>query len=1228
MSVIENGYKRKINILILLMVSALIFNIVASSANGETLWCYIRSPSGTIASDSTDITDCSESTDTCTATCDPSTTPVCCNEEGQYTWGVFDDPPEFTCGGDSYVDPPPLSISSHAYYVNWDTSEYCTSTCTGKTVYWALGGDDCNPDVEGIQNQCCCLDDGGAEFRRARMLGTDATYPPDPADDACCVANNKCVYNSVCYNSGSVHGLIPNSNYCDSGMWKGGDAGQVMCDAIVGLDHWNLGGEDCDGAGSGDCANECCGDDTGSSDLWGEYRIECKDAEGGAFCAGSTDNKACCTRTSSENNDCVFDGVCYSHLSEHNSRVCNDGIWVDKSGPTVWVNATPPEATTIWQNTDAKAGVNCSSVGAPCDIPSYRLILYDVLGSGACPRDYDIYVSIGVGSPQPISTHKWVCAAANDTADNSGFSPEMVEFKIDKIPPTITDDYANDDVWVNVDQTVTLDPQDITGGTALNSGIKNVSYCIEDYTATPSCIPDTLIDVPGPYVINHEAMEGEYLNKTIRYQAWDIAKNPSDIGFYHAKIDKQKPDVSVRLLPLGPISPSGWYADPALARVVCDDLGGSGCDASTYRIKIYGPTRPLKCPDDYAEYTSSDGAVIESHNWICAAGFDNVGNYNVSEPVEFRVDTGDELWVIMKPLPLWTNTTFFNVSWGSGSYGPSGLYEHEVEKRVSRCKDSDWEIWKKAASESAIFGPAENNCTYHFRARVKNKAGVTSEWSNEVNTTIDLERPVCEMIGPEGEYSGRPITIRWKSRDNVSGVEYTEVEYSRDMGNNWENIESPHDFCDDPVWVPDHGDGSYMSQCNGADGYTYTFRCRGVDYAKNTGYWSAWAVTTVDLSPPDAWFHALPEWYNSTSIELIWDGYDNGSGIDCYEIKWYNGTWDYVVFNSEGDEAVCEIIKGRIEAGDMFIPFGEDIYNVTGDVIDVIGRVENNKTYNFSIRAKDRMDQWGEWANASTTIDLNKPVITLTVEDQDGTDMGSGNKVISAQDVRKVTITSNATDNISGIMNNTILYYITNVFHKKECGKTEGPYPPHASICSATIDFAEDVQVKYKIVARDKAWNEKREPDTGWNYIVTHPLANFVTHDLYLVIGNSFDVEVQVRNLQSSQDKITLILDSYPLAGFINPGSEAEIGPKGRSLSVILNPDEQKSFHVRVLTSDVGSFVLKINATSDINLGLKDSDTLTISVNFPASFPGLDAWGMIVLIALSVVVYWKVSGKE
>lgn len=161
-------------------------------------------------------------------------------------------------------------------------------------------------------------------------------------------------------------------------------------------------------------------------------------------------------------------------------------IKVDTSAPSVSVTGAP----SIWQNSDASAGVGCSDSGSGCG--TYGLKTYSS-NPGSCSSDYNQYP---LAPPQAISSHIWVCAAAKDVAGNAGFS-SPVEFKVDKIPPQVKP-YGVPfapctinpvDGWIDCSATSSLDSSPPNGCADADSGCNPSSYGFISYYSNPGTCP-------------------------------------------------------------------------------------------------------------------------------------------------------------------------------------------------------------------------------------------------------------------------------------------------------------------------------------------------------------------------------------------------------------------------------------------------------------------------------------------------------------------------------------------------------------------------------------------------------------------------------------------------------------------------------------------------------------------------------------------------------------------
>ena len=99
-------------------------------------------------------------------------------------------------------------------------------------------------------------------------------------------------------------------------------------------------------------------------------------------------------------------------------------------------------------------------------------------------------------------------------------------YLFDETIPTVTDDYAYDNTWVNTNQTITLTPGD-TGG----SGIAQTKYCWGAACDLSS----------GLGIVGTEIIVSSTTDNTLRYKTTDTADNDSSIHSLDVKVDKEGP---------------------------------------------------------------------------------------------------------------------------------------------------------------------------------------------------------------------------------------------------------------------------------------------------------------------------------------------------------------------------------------------------------------------------------------------------------------------------------------------------------------------------------------------------------------------------------------------------------------------------------------------------------------------------------------------------------------
>jgi len=214
---------------------------------------------------------------------------------------------------------------------------------------------------------------------------------------------------------------------------------------------------------------------------------------------------------------------------------------------------------------------------------------------------YSAEVSLSEGS-------NTIVVEATDKAGNTNSAQAGVV--LDTQAPSIIDDYSNDGTWVNSDQTVTLNPTDN------GSGIKEVKYCEGD-----DCDPSNGNTLSSSYELDYTSSQ----NTIVRYQAWDNAGNPSDIGEYNVKIDKEAPSIT------DDYSNDGtWVNSDQTVELTPSDTGDSGIKEIKYCTGSgCTPSDVLDSPYELT-YTTTQNTIVRYQAWDNAGNPSDIGDFNLT----------------------------------------------------------------------------------------------------------------------------------------------------------------------------------------------------------------------------------------------------------------------------------------------------------------------------------------------------------------------------------------------------------------------------------------------------------------------------------------------------------------------------------------------------------------------------------------------------------------------
>ncbi|MCK4496613.1 MAG: fibronectin type III domain-containing protein, partial [Candidatus Aenigmarchaeota archaeon] len=399
-----------------------------------------------------------------------------------------------------------------------------------------------------------------------------------------------------------------------------------------------------------------------------------------------------------------------------------------------------------------------------------------------------------------------------------------------------------------------------------------------------------------------------------------------------------------------------WQNTDATASIDCTPHPSTECDPNSYRLRIYTTTTST-CSTDYDTYSTPGTQTISSHSWVCGAAKDNYGTEGFSDSVEFRVDQINPT-ASLDSLPAWTTQSSVTVDWSGSDTGGSGINQFELEYRVTMVDGSvvqDWADWTTSSSNPGTlpFSDMQNNRTYHFRIRATDNAGNTGDWSSVESIGVDMVDPTCQVGDLPIYTTSSSFIVSWSGSDGESGIQYYNIQVRVGESGTWGYLNDPDGYHTTETW----------DNVNGADGNTYFFRCNATDVAGNEGAWSAVKNTTVDATDPISSVDPLPEWLNVTNFTVSWSGNDGGgSGIDCYDINWSDGSgWN--------DWFACTQITSSMFGPDSPVSVTEGV------------------TYSFSSRARDvagNVEEWPPQPDAYTTIDLTPPQYDLRAYDQDG----------------------------------------------------------------------------------------------------------------------------------------------------------------------------------------------------------------------------------------------------
>lgn len=141
------------------------------------------------------------------------------------------------------------------------------------------------------------------------------------------------------------------------------------------------------------------------------------------------------------------------------------------------------------------------------------------------------------------------------------------------------------------------------------------------------------------------------------------------------------------------------------------------------------------------------------------------------------------------------------------------------------------------------------------------------------------------------------------------------------------------------------------------------------------------------------------------------------------------------------------------------------------------------------------------------------------------------------------------------------------------------------------------------------------------------PLAGFSSGSMHMQIGTNALAKIYVKNGGAQFANVTVFLGGdYPsgLAEFANV-SGAYFSADMRSAVVGLNPQEGKTLQLVIISTvpKEGGYTINLDANTTAS-GETSSGSMKVLIDYAPSFPGLESLGILLLLALSGLAYWRI----
>jgi hypothetical protein len=144
-------------------------------------------------------------------------------------------------------------------------------------------------------------------------------------------------------------------------------------------------------------------------------------------------------------------------------------------------------------------------------------------------------------------------------------------------------------------------------------------------------------------------------------------------------------------------------------------------------------------------------------------------------------------------------------------------------------------------------------------------------------------------------------------------------------------------------------------------------------------------------------------------------------------------------------------------------------------------------------------------------------------------------------------------------------------------------------------------------------------------------LTDLSASSIHLHVGTSTIVKLFVNNPNDTVQNITGWLggDYLSSRAKFSPEEGFSLTANQRNFTIMLNPKEEKTINLLVIAADPrdSSYTITLNSNSTIDSSVKDSETLKVYIDYIPTFPGLETWGIALLMASAGAAFWARNRK-